>query len=186
MSSEPRQEEAEPDSVAPVDPPVPADPTVALLARISELEGRLRTVSAAYREKQDEIQLTKDRLSRQASAQEEVRRGEAIMAIFEPVENLGRSLQSLRATAPDAVVGVEMVHAQFVTALKALGLEEVPGEGARFDPALHEAIASEPVADPAGDNVVVRVFSHGYRIGTRLIRPARVVIGSYVESVGEA
>lgn len=186
MSSEPRQEEAEADSVVPLEAPVPEDPTAPLLARISELEARLRTVSAAYREKQDEIQLTKDRLTRQASAQEEIRRGEAVMAIFEPVENLGRSLQSLRTTAPEAVVGVEMVYGQFVTALKVLGLEEVPGEGAKFDPALHEAIASEPVADAARDNTVLRVFSHGYRIGTRLIRPARVVIGSYVESVGEA
>jgi molecular chaperone GrpE len=75
-----------------------------------------------------------------------------------------------------------MVYQQFMGALHKLGLEEVPGAGAPFDPALHEAIATAPVAEADQDGVVQSVFSAGYRIGTRLIRPARVVIGSYAPS----
>ncbi len=79
----------------------------------------------------------------------------------------------------DNLTGLDMVIGQFMTAFEGLGLEEVPGKGARFDPNLHEALTMMPVMDPALDDVVVEVFSAGYRVGTRLIQPARVVVGSY-------
>ena len=154
--------------------------------KIQELEARLRTVSSAYKEKVDEIDRVKDRLNRQAVIQEEIRRGEVVATLFEPVENLHRSLPAVRDVTPDAVRGLEMVHAQFMAALHKLGLEEVPGVGSRFDPNVHEAIMSQPVAEKEKDNTVLSVFSAGYRIGTRTIRPARVVIGSYTAEVAEA
>jgi molecular chaperone GrpE len=154
--------------------------------RVQELEARLRTVSAAYKEKADEIERTKERLSRQAHAQEEIRRGEVVSSVFEPVENLHRAIAQLRTSAPDSAHGLEMVHQQFMQALHKLGLEEIATVGTRFDPSVHEAIASQPVAEAAQDNTVVQVFSLGYRIGTRVIRPARVVIGAYTEPAADA
>lgn len=154
--------------------------------KIAELEARLRTVSAAYKEKVDEIDRVKDRLTRQATVQDEIRRGEVVASLFEPVENLHRSVGPLRAVSADSARGLEMVHQQFMQALARLGLEEVPGEGTRFDPSVHEALASQPVQDPAQDGMVLSVYSTGYRIGTRTIRPARVVIGSYMEPTPEA
>lgn len=153
-------------------------------ARIQELEARLRAVSAAYRQKQEEIDAVKDRLARHATIQEEIRRGEVVTALFEPVENLHRSLESLKGAPAEA--GLRMVYQQFLEALKRLGLEEVPGVGALFDPNMHEAIATQPVETADQDNVVTQVYSSGYRIGNRLIRPARVVIGSYTQTVAEA
>ena len=152
--------------------------------RVHELEARLRAVSAAWQEKQDEVGKIRERLQRQAQVQEEIRRGEVVMALFEPVENLLRSLDAVKGHASEA--GLRMVYGQFMEALQKLGLEEVPGVGSRFDPNLHEAIASVPVADAAQDNLVLNVFSHGYRIGARLVRPARVVIGSYTAPAAEA
>lgn len=160
------------------------DVRAAFEARIHELEARLRVVSAAFQQKQDEIQSTKDRLQRNAAVQEEIRRGEVVQSLFEPVENLHRSLDAVKGHAAEQ--GLRMVLAQFMDALKRLGLEEVSGVGAPFDPNLHEAIATQPVPDKAKDNVVVSVFSAGYRIGNRLIRPARVVIGSYTGAAPEA
>lgn len=153
-------------------------------ARIAELEARLRTVSAAFKQKQDEIGLVKERLTRHAQMQEEIRRGEVVADLFEPVENLTRSIDAVKGHPAEA--GLRMVHQQFMAALHKLGLEEVAGVGAKFDPTVHEAIATRPVADRADENKVLSVFSSGYRIGTRLVRPARVVIGSYVEGVDEA
>lgn len=155
-----------------------------LQERVHELESRLRAVSAAWQEKQDEVGKIRERLQRQAQVQEEIRRGEVVTALFEPVENLLRSLDSVKGHSSEA--GLRMVYGQFMEALKKLGLEEVPGVGSRFDPNLHEAIASVPVTDAAQDNMVLNVFSHGYRIGARLVRPARVVIGSYTAPTAEA
>lgn len=153
------------------------DPTAAWEAKVQELEARLRTVSAAYKQKQDEIESTKRRLEDRASMQEEIRRGEVVGSLFEPVENLHRSLEAAKGHPTEA--GLRMVYQQFMAALHKLGLEEVAGVGAGFDPNQHEAIATMPVSEPDQDNVVLTVFSTGYKIGKRLIRPARVVIGSY-------
>lgn len=155
---------------------------------LGELQARLRAVSAAYREQQDEIAQTKARLERQSALKEEMRRGEVLAALFDPVENLKRSLDAVRkgAKAEDTATGLEMVHKEFLSAFEKLGLEEVPGAGAKFDPNLHEALTLVPVPDPALDGVVLEVFSAGYRIGGRLIKAARVVVGQHQEPVGEA
>jgi molecular chaperone GrpE len=159
-----------------------------LQQQLDELQARLRAVSAAYREQQDEIAQTKARLERQSALKEEMRRGEVLAALFDPVENLKRSLDATRkgASAEDTAKGLEMVHKEFMSAFEKLGLEEVPGAGAKFDPNLHEALTLVPVPDPALDGVVLEVFSAGYRIGGRLIKAARVVVGQHQEPVGEA
>lgn len=157
---------------------------VRLEARVLELEARLRTVSAAYRQKQEEIESTKRRLEDRAALQEEIRRGEVVAALFDPVENLHRSIEA--SIGQPAEQGLRMVYQQFMSALHKLGLEEVPGAGAPFDPNLHEAIATQPVEHPDQDSRIQSVFSVGYRIGKRLIRPSRVVIGSYTAPAAES
>ncbi len=168
-----------------VDLPVDEE-KVALQQRVNELEARLRTVSAAFKEKQDEIQATKERLARHAMVEEEIRRGEVVTSLFEPVENLNRSIQANRGLPEETVTGLRMIHTEFMAALKKLGLEETSGAGAVFDPNNHEAIATQPVVDPEQDNKIIMVYSTGYRIGKRLVRPARVVIGRYEEPSAEA
>lgn len=165
--------------------PAPVEPEdaeiLALRDEVESLQARLRAVSNAYREVQEEIQATKDRLHRQATAREERRRGEVVSTLFDPLQNLRRSIEATRkgASAEDTVSGLEIVAGQFMDAFKKLGLEEVPGKGTPFDPNLHEALTTMPVTDPALDEVVIDVFDAGYRIGNTLIQPARVIVGRY-------
>ena len=48
-----------------------------------------------------------------------------------------------------------------------------------FDPNLHEALSVVPVAEAEQDGMVIEVFSAGYRVGSRLLKPARVIIGRH-------
>ncbi len=159
-----------------------------LEAVVEELQGRLRAVSAAYQKQQGEIAATRDRLERQAAVKEELRRGEVVGGLFEPVENLRRSIDAARkgASTEDTVMGLELILKAFMQGFEKLGLEEVPGKGAPFDPNIHEALTAIPVPDPSLDQVVMDVFSVGYRIGSRLIAPAKVIVGAYQEPAGEA
>jgi molecular chaperone GrpE len=150
-----------------------------LAQKLADVEARLRAVSGAYKQAKEEIETTKTRLERNAVIREEIRKAEVVSTLFEPVENLQRCIGSLTGVAPEAAQGLGMVHQQFMAALSALGLEEVGAEGQRFDPNQHEAILSQPVPDPSADGLVLSVFSKGYRIPSRVIRPARVVIGVY-------
>ena len=155
---------------------------IALQGRVQELEARLRTVSAAFRERQDEVAGIRERLTRQAQIEEEIRRGEVVTSLFEPVENLSRSIRASKNLPEDTLQGLRMTHQAFMQALHKLGLEEVPGAGSKFDPSVHEAIATIPATDSGLDNTVAQVFSTGYRIGKRLVCPARVVIHVASES----
>ena len=69
--------------------------------------------------------------------------------------------------------GVALVTRSLADILRKEGLEEVPTEG-KFDPHVHEALLSQP--SEAEEGVVIEVLQKGYRLGDRVIRPARVVI----------
>jgi len=169
----------------PAPAPGPAD-------RIAALEARLKTVSAAYKAQVEEVEATKQRLTRQAAYKAERTRGEVVGTFFEPVENLRRAIEVVRksagdgASGEDAASGLDLVLQQFMEAFKKLGVEEVSGKGARFDPTQHEALTMMPVTDPALDGVVVEVFDTGYRIGSTLLKPARVIVGSMPDGEADA
>ncbi len=69
--------------------------------------------------------------------------------------------------------GVALVHRELRDALTREGLEEIETDGA-FDPHVHEALLSQP--SQADEGAVIEVVQKGYRLGDRVLRPARVVI----------
>lgn len=69
--------------------------------------------------------------------------------------------------------GVRLVHRQLAEALRREGLQEIPADG-KFDPHVHEALLSQPSEDEEG--TIVEVLQKGYRLGDRVIRPARVIV----------
>jgi molecular chaperone GrpE len=74
------------------------------------------------------------------------------------------------------VQGVDMVEKKLLKALGGAGLEVINPLGETFDPALHEAVATEPTAAREDDHVVSRVYQPGYLFRSQLLRPARVVV----------
>jgi len=75
--------------------------------------------------------------------------------------------------------GVALVERQLRETLAKEGLEEIPTNG-RFDPHVHEALLSQP--SEAEEGAIVDVLQKGYRLGDRVLRPARVVVS---QGVGE-
>ena len=74
--------------------------------------------------------------------------------------------------------GVRLVHRQLASVLEREGLVEIETEG-KFDPHVHEALLSQP-AD-ADEGSVIEVLQKGYRLGDRVLRPARVVVAAAKE-----
>jgi molecular chaperone GrpE len=71
--------------------------------------------------------------------------------------------------------GVKLVHRALADVLRKEGLEEIETDG-RFDPHVHEALLSQP--SEAEEGTVVQVLQRGWRIGDRVLRPARVVVSA--------
>jgi molecular chaperone GrpE len=92
------------------------------------------------------------------------------------LDDLERALESANAHEEAKLEeGVALVARSFAAILRKEGLEEVPTEG-KFDPHVHEALLSQP--SEAEEGTVIEVLQKGYRLGDRVIRPARVVISS--------
>jgi molecular chaperone GrpE len=68
---------------------------------------------------------------------------------------------------------VKLVHRQLEQLLEREGLAPVETEG-KFDPHVHEALLTQPSASEEG--AVIEVLQKGYRLGDRVLRPARVVV----------
>ena len=72
--------------------------------------------------------------------------------------------------------GVKGTARSFEQALISVGVEPVQTTGADFNPELHEAVEMVET-DAENDGKIVGEFSRGYKIGERLLRPARVQVG---------
>jgi molecular chaperone GrpE len=104
------------------------------------------------------------------------RAGEALVKELLPVlDDLERALdaaeQHEEAKLED---GVRLVHRSLLEALRKHGVELIETDGA-FDPHVHEALLAQP-AEGAEPGSVVQVLQKGYRLGDRVLRPARVVV----------
>jgi molecular chaperone GrpE len=71
--------------------------------------------------------------------------------------------------------GVKLVHRAFAELLRREGLVEIGTDG-RFDPHVHEALLSQP--SEAEEGSVIEVVQKGYKLGERVLRPARVVVAA--------
>jgi molecular chaperone GrpE len=167
------------------------DPVRLEIARLEksydESQARLREVSKAYNELKAEMAAFKDRMEARAKYDAESRAYDQVKAFFDPVMNLKRSIASLPAGEDDPLFrGLNIVFGQFMEALSRLGLSEVPGVGAMFDPRVHEALGTTPVEDPAQDGRVVAVLTTGFVVNGRVLQPAQVAVGKKVEPAGEA
>jgi molecular chaperone GrpE len=69
--------------------------------------------------------------------------------------------------------GVRLVHRELQAALAKEGLAEIETNG-HFDPHVHEALLTQPSTHEEG--AILEVLQKGYRLGDRVLRPARVVV----------
>jgi len=74
------------------------------------------------------------------------------------------------------------VRTQLLQTLQDEGLERIPVLGLAFDPALSEAVQTQPVEDPDQHQLVVKELLRGYRLKGRIARASRVVVGVYGEA----
>jgi molecular chaperone GrpE len=79
--------------------------------------------------------------------------------------------------------GVRLVHRQLASVLEREGLAEIETDG-KFDPHVHEALLSQP--SEADEGSVIEVMQKGYRLGDRVLRPARVIVAAAKESNGDS
>jgi molecular chaperone GrpE len=91
------------------------------------------------------------------------------------LDDLERALEAAeRHEEAQLVEGVKLVEQSLRNALRKEGLVEIETDGA-FDPHVHEALLTQP-SDDAEPGSVLEVVQRGYRVGDKVVRPARVIV----------
>jgi molecular chaperone GrpE len=160
--TEEQVERQEPGTAAPSQAPEPQQP-------VEEKDDRLLRLAAdfenykkrAARERQEYVQLANERL---------------IVELLPILDDLERALAAAEdhqeAQLED---GVRLVHRSLEGLLERHGVSSIETDG-KFDPHVHEALLTQP--SEAEEGSVIDVVQKGYKLGERVVRPARVVVAA--------
>lgn len=101
-----------------------------------------------------------------------------VKLLMDPLDDLTRfaGVDVASASVPMMVEGAALVARKVFKELTAGGLTVIDPTDQQFDPAMHEAVTTQPAASPELDHTVGAVFQVGYMYNGMLLRPARVVV----------
>lgn len=162
-----------------------------LEARTKAAERQVQEVQARFDQLRQQLQRetdeTRARLNRSADERAEAGKAKFIESLLPVLDDLNRAVEAAeKEGSNDAIVqGVRSTAARFQNALSSAGVQPIVSVGEPFDPELHEAVDTGD-ADPEMDGIVIGEYSRGFRIGDRLLRPARVKVGRAPQSTNES
>jgi molecular chaperone GrpE len=148
----------------------PEGPDVgALQAERDELFDRLQRLAA-------EFDNFRKRNARENATLAERANERLVKELIPILDDLGRALEAATEHQEAKLEeGVRLVHRSLADLLTKEGLAEIQTAG-KFDPHVHEALLSQP--SDAEEGSVIEVVQKGYKLGDKVIRPARVVVAA--------
>ena len=104
---------------------------------------------------------------------------EVLQAMLPVLDDFDRALTEIKKSEDELLLkGVELIHDKFKNTLTAKGLEEVEVRaGDAFNADFAEAITQIPAPTPDLKGKIVDVLEKGYKLGDKIIRFPKVVIG---------
>lgn len=138
-----------------------ADP--ALAAQLAERTADLQRIQAEYANYRKRVERDRMAVREQALAN-------VLSSLLPVLDDIGRAREHGELTG-----GFKSVGESLETTAAKLGLESFGDAGEPFDPRIHEALThtySPDVTEPTA----VQILQPGYRVGDRIVRPARVAV----------
>jgi molecular chaperone GrpE len=144
-------------------PSRPDGADAALAAQLAERTADVQRIQAEYANYRKRVE--RDRLAVREQALANV-----LSALLPVLDDIGRAREHGELTG-----GFKSVGESLETTAAKLGLESFGDAGEPFDPRVHEALThtySTDVTEPTA----VQILQPGYRVGDRIVRPARVAV----------
>lgn len=149
--------------------PPDADSPETLQRERDDLQERLLRVTAEY----DNYRKRTDRERRELS---DAVAGDFARDLLPALDDLERALAAPPQPGDQALrAGVELIRQQLVEALRRRNITSFESVGQPFDPNWHEALSGEAVPGKPDGEILAEV-RRGYRVGSRLLRPALVQV----------
>lgn len=150
--------------------------------KLSEQAARIDELTRAYAALVENSKGFRARQERELARVVEAERASIAQGLLEAADDLERALSATSLAGKGGQVaqlveGVRLSLAKIHKRIQDLGAVRLSVLGERFDPYVAEAVDAVTVADEEKDGVVVEEVRAGYRIGDRVLRPARVRVG---------
>ena len=145
--------------------------------KIAELEKELAASKEAHIRTLAEYDNYRKRTAKEKEGTYNDAKAMCMTELLPVLDNFDRALSVESTDAESYKKGVEMIHTSFCEILKKLGVEAFGEAGEPFDPNFHNGVMH--IEDEAlGENVIAQVFSKGYKIGEKILRPAMVQVAN--------
>jgi molecular chaperone GrpE len=158
--------------------------TKAAEQKVLEVQSRFEQLRKQLQNETDE---TRQRLNRAADERAHREKADFIAALLPVLDNLQRATKAAETgSSPEVIaLGIRQTASSFENALAAANVEPIDAIGQPFDPELHDAVETAEV-EPEDVGKVVADYARGYKIGDRLLRPARVKVGRHIAKANKA
>lgn len=154
---------------------VETEETAAAEDRTAELEKALQDANDKHLRTLAEYDNYRKRSQREKEQAYADSKASVLTELLPVLDNFERAAGNKDAAPADYQKGVDMIFNQFTEIFKKLGVESYGEAGDTFDPNIHSAVMHTE-EDGAPENSVTDVFSKGYRLGEKILRPAVVKV----------
>jgi len=141
----------------------PADEAARAAEQLTERTADLQRVTAEYANYRKRVERDRQAVREQAVAN-------VLSGLLPVLDDIGRAREH-----GELVGGFKSVAESLEAAVTKLGLDSFGESGEPFDPKVHEALMHSYSADVT-EPTCVQVLQPGYRVGERILRPARVAV----------
>ena len=129
--------------------------------------------------KEADFQNYRRRMAREVSDARRVGLVETIIPFLQVFDLFDMAMKAAEKSDNVAALkqGLEMILAQYGKTIDELGVQKFDAIGSTFDPMWHDAVAYEN-NEEAAEGVIIKQWNCGYKMGDKLLRPARVIVSS--------
>jgi molecular chaperone GrpE len=158
---------AAPQQAAPAAPAAPAEPSA-----VGQLQKQLAERTADLQRLQAEYANYRKRVDRDRATVREQSVSGALSELLPVLDAIGQAREHGELSG-----GFKSVADSLQAAVAKLGLVSYGQRGDAFDPKIHEALTHTYSPDVSEDTCV-EIFQPGYKVGERILRPARVAVAA--------
>ena len=151
-----------------------------LLAKIAELESKILYLQADYQNyrKRTAKDINDARVSGTANALEPFLRVNDFLGMAQMAVEKSDNIEAIKQ-------GILMIINEYTKAMDELGVVKFKTVNEKFNTEFHDAISQE-FSETIPEGVIIKEITGGYKMGERLLRPARVVVSKGQEVIEEA
>lgn len=169
-------------SAAAADEPIEAEVIEEAGPSVDEQVAQAKAEAQDWQDKYLRLHAEWDTYRRRTTEQREVEKSRAteklVTSLLPVIDDFERTIDYATKNGEGGLFdGVKAVHAKFVDVLKKDGVEVIDPAGEAFDALEAQAVATVDDAS-VPDETVSEVYQRGYKMGTKVLRPAMVTVTS--------